>query len=101
MTSKMKEIGAATGVPPEMLEMTFSTSFSSSRAAMNMATANFRVLRDWFVYDFCQPIYEEFITNLVAKGYIDLPDYFINPLIKKSYTTAKWSGPADLQIDPL
>jgi lambda family phage portal protein len=99
VTSQLKMMGAALGLPFEMVVMMFSTSFSASRAAMNMATANFKTQRDWLTYDFCQPVYEEFMANIVAKGFIKAPGFFDNPILRRAYCLAKWSGPADLQID--
>jgi len=96
----LKMIGGALGLPFEMVVMMFSTSFSASRAAMNMASANFKIQRDWMTWDFSQPIYEEFLANVVAKGYIKAPGFFTDPLKRRAYCSAKWAGPADLQIDP-
>jgi lambda family phage portal protein len=98
--AKLREIGAATGVPVEMLEMNFNTSFSASRAAMNMFSANKKMLQDWFVYDFCKPVYDEFLTYLAAKGVLNMPGFFSDPLAKQAYCAATWAGPAELQIDP-
>ena len=101
VSSKTKEIGAATGMPVEMLEMNFKTSFSASRAAMNMFNANKKVLADWFTYDFNKPVYEEFLTYLAAKGILNMPGFFSDPLAKQAYCSVKWAGPGDLQIDPV
>lgn len=51
--------------------------------------------------DFCQPIYEEFLAEAVAKGRIHAPGFFSDPLVKKAYCTAEWNGPSQGQIDPL
>jgi len=99
--AQLRFIGSALGLPFEMVVMMFSSSFSASRAAINMATAGFKEQRDRLTYDFCQPVYEEFMANIVAKGYIKAPDFFTNPLKRRAYCLAKWSGPGDLQIDPM
>ena len=96
----LKTIGAALGLPFEMVVMMFSTTFSASRAAMNMFNANVRVQRDWLIYDFCQPVWEAFLENMVACGYVEAPGFFSDPLMRRAYCMAKWAGPADLQIDP-
>jgi capsid protein len=97
--AQLRMIGAAVGLPFEMVKQEFGTSFSASRAAMNMATANFKVQRDWMTYDFCQPIYEEFMVNIVAKGLIKAPDFFRNPMKRRAYCMAKWSGPGEMYLD--
>lgn len=99
--SQLKLMGAAVGVPYELLLMTFNASYSASRAALNMAQAGFKTVRDHITYDFCQPVYEAFMAECVAAGYIDAPGFFMNPLIRRAYCTAKWNGPGSLQIDPV
>jgi capsid protein len=98
--AQLKHMGAAIGVPYEMITMYFQSSYSASRAAMNMATANFKVMREQMASDFCQPIYEKFLTECVLEGYLNLPHYFENKLARRAYTRAKWNGPSALQIDP-
>jgi lambda family phage portal protein len=98
--SQLKFIGAALGLPFEMVVMMFTSSYSASRAAISMATADFKKQQDWLIYDFCQPVYDEFIANAVAKGYIKAPGFFKCPLKRRAYSQAKWSTPPILQLDP-
>ena len=57
--------------------------------------------RKWLASDFCQPVYEIFLTEAVANGRIKAPGFFLDPAIKKAYCTAQWNGPAQGMIDPL
>ena len=61
----------------------------------------FRMRRSWFVSDFCQPIYEELITEGIAKGRIHAPGFWSDPLIRKAWLAAEWYGPTQGQLDPL
>ena len=79
----------------------FSASYSASRAALLEAWKMFRMRRKWFANDFCQPIYEEWLTEAVAKGRIHAPGFFDDPIIKSAYCRAEWHGPSQGQIDPL
>jgi capsid protein len=57
--------------------------------------------RRWFANDFCQPIYEEWLTEAVARGRIYAPGFFDDPIVKAAYCKAEWHGPSQGQIDPL
>ena len=57
--------------------------------------------RKWFIDDFCQIVYELFISEAVSKGRITAPGFFTDPLIKKAYTNATWNGPAQGCLNPV
>ena len=59
-----------------------------------------KMYRAWFVADFCQPIYEEWLSEAVAKGRIKAPGFFTDPIIKDAYCSAEWTGPSAGQLDP-
>jgi len=61
----------------------------------------FRMRRKWFANDFCQPIYEEWLAEAVARGRIYAPGFFDDPVIRAAYSKAEWHGPSQGQIDPL
>ena len=56
--------------------------------------------REWLISNFCQPIFEEWLDEAVAKGYLELKGYFDNPLIRKAYQQAEWYGETQSQLDP-
>ncbi|MBG9799523.1 phage portal protein [Brevibacillus laterosporus] len=101
VTSILRQVGAALEIPYELLVKHFTSSYSASRAALLEAWKMFRMRRNWLAYDFCQPIYEEWFGEAVAKGRIHAPGFFDDPLIKQAYTQAEWHGPTQGQIDPL
>jgi lambda family phage portal protein len=98
--AQIKTIGAACGIPFEMVVMMFTSSYAASRAAFSMADGEFSTKRDNLVYDLCQPTYEEFMACSVAKGYIKAPGFFTSAIKRRAYCQAKWSSPPKLQIDP-
>jgi capsid protein len=61
----------------------------------------FKMRRAWLATDFCQPIYEEWLSEAVAKGRIYAPGFFSDPMVRKAYCGAEWNGPSQGQIDPL
>lgn len=96
-----RQIGAALEIPVELLNKHFTASYSASRAALLEAWKHFRRQRDWITTDFCQPIYEEWLTEAVARGRISAPGFFDDPAIRAAYCGAEWNGPSPGQIDPL
>ena len=96
-----RQIGAALELPYELLMKQFTASYSASRAALLEAWKSFSQWRDWMTEKFCQPIYEEWLTEAVARGRIYAPGYFSDPLIRKTYANAQWYGPTQGQLDPV
>lgn len=96
-----KQVGSALEIPFEVLMNSFNSSYSASRAALLEVWKMYHMRRAWMITSFCKPIYEEFLDEIVAKGYIELPNYYENPLIRKSYQNAEWYGPAQGQLNPV
>ncbi len=96
-----RQIGAALEIPHELLTKEFTSSYSASRGALLEAWKMFKMYRTWLSNDFCQPIYEEWFAEAVAKGRISAPGYFTDPAIKKAYTGAEWNGPAQGLLNPV
>ena len=96
-----KQIGAALELPVELLMKQFLSNYSASRAALLEAWKSFTMWRDWMVERFCQPIYEEWMSEAVAKGRISAPGYFSDIAIRKAYSAAQWYGPTQGQLDPV
>ncbi len=101
VTSLAKYVGAALEIPVEILTKQFSSNYSASRAALLEAWKAFRMKRAWLVADFCQPVYEIFLSEAVAGGRLKAPGFFLDPLVRKAYCGAQWNGPAQGQIDPV
>lgn len=101
VTAITRQIGAALEIPHELLVKQFTASYSASRASLLEAWKMFRMRRSWLSSDFCQPIYEEWLAEAVAKGRISAPGFFNNPVVRKAYSEAEWYGPSQGQLDPL
>jgi lambda family phage portal protein len=95
------QIGAALEVPGDLLLKAFNSSYSASRAALLEAWKAFKMRREWFVSDFCQPVYEVWFTEAAARGRIDAPGFFDDPLVRAAWLGAEWIGPSQGQIDPV
>ncbi len=101
IASVCKQIGAALEIPNDLLLKQFNASYSASRAALLEAWKMFKMRRTWLGNDFCQPIYEEWLSEAVAKGRIYAPGFFDSPIIRKAYCNAEWNGPSQGQLDPV
>lgn len=94
-------IGAGLGIPYDVLSKEYNSSYSASRAALLDAWEEFRMRRKWFVDDFCQPVYEVWLSEAVARGRVNAPGFFENPAIRAAWCRARWIGPSQGSIDPL
>lgn len=101
VTSLAKYVGAALEIPVELLMKSFNSSYSASRAALLEAWKAFKMKRSWLVADFCQPVYEIFLTEAIGSGRLKAPGFFLDPMIKKAYCRAQWNGPAQGMVDPV
>jgi capsid protein len=84
-----------------VLVQQFNSSYSASRAALLEAWKSFGQWRDWMTDKFCQPIYEAWFSEAVARGRITAPGFFQDPGRKKAYVKAQWYGPTQGQLDPV
>lgn len=96
-----RQIGAALEVPHEVLLKEFTASYSASKGALEEAWEVVRMRRSWFVNDFCQPIYEAWLAEAVARGRIKAPGFFDDNLTRAAWCGSRWDGPAQTQLDPL
>ncbi len=97
----IKEIGSGVEIPPEVMEKQFTQNFSAARGALNEFWRVCDVKRDDFVDSFCQPIYEQFLAEAVARGRIHAPGFFGDPAIRKAYCACVWPGPARTSLNPV
>lgn len=101
VTSVCRQVGAALEIPYELLIKHFTASYSASRGALLEAWKMFRMRRSWLVQGFCQPVYEEWLSEAVAKGRISAPGFFEDPAVRAAWCGAEWYGPSQGQLDPL
>lgn len=97
----VEQVGAAVEIPADLLLKSFNSSYSASRAALLEAWKAFKMRREWFVNDFCQPVYEIWMAEAVARGRISAPGFFTDPTLRAAYLGAEWIGPSQGQLDPV
>ena len=96
-----KQIGAALEIPVDLLLKAFNASYSASRAALLEAWKAFKMRREWFVDDFCRPLYEVWMAEAVARGRIIAPGFFSDPAVRAAWLGSEWIGPTQGQLDPV
>lgn len=101
VTSICRQIGSALEIPYELLLKHFTSSYSASRGALLEAWKMFKMRRTFLANKFCQPVYEEWLSEAVAKGRIHAPGFFNDPMVRKAYCGSEWNGPSHGQLDPV
>lgn len=93
-------IGASLEIPKEELLKKFNSSYSASRAALMEFWKLVKMRREWFVSDFCRPVYEIFIYEAVARGRLKAPGFFDDPKKRMAWLGAEFIGPSQGMLDP-
>jgi capsid protein len=99
--SVLRQVAVGIEIPFEVLIKHFTASYSASRAALLDAYRFFFRERDQFVIDYCQPVWEWAINEAVARGLLEAPGFFDNPMIRDAWLGCDWVGDGMPQIDPL
>jgi lambda family phage portal protein len=99
--SMAMQVGAALQIPKDVLLKEFTKSYSASRGALLEAYKVIKKHRKWLVDDFCQPVYEAWLAEAVARGRVNAPGFFSDPLIRAAYCGTQWIGPSQGLLDPI
>jgi lambda family phage portal protein len=96
-----KFIGAALGIPYEVLLKQFNASYSASRAALLDFWRRVRKYRALVIDQLCQPVYEEWLTDAISLGRIvNFKGGFDDPEIKRAMLRCIWTGNSAGSLDP-
>lgn len=97
----LRQIGVALELPFEVLIKHFTASYTAARAALLEAWQFIRGRRDMLATTFCQPVYEWWLAEAVARGIVDAPGYLDDPLLRWAYASAEWVGDGPGSVDPV
>lgn len=92
--------GVATGIGMSYESLTRDLSqvnYSSARIGMLDDRDNWRILQDWLIKNFHQPVYERWLEMAVLAGAVNLPGYEINPCL---YCCPKFTPRGFDWVDP-
>jgi lambda family phage portal protein len=94
----LRMIGAALGLPYELVLKDFSqTNYSSARAALLQAYRVFQVWQKMVVDHLCQPLWELLLEEAWLRGELTAPGFESR---KWEYTRASWIPPGWKWVDP-
>lgn len=95
------QIGASLEISKEILLKEFNSSYSAARAALLEFWKVVKMRREWFVSDFCRPIYEIWMYEAIARGRIKAPGFFDDPIKRMAWLGAEFTGPSQGMLDPI
>ena len=91
---------ASRGLSAEQVLRQFNSSYNAVRAAILEAKKTYEKIKYNFVADFCQPIYEKFLTACVAQGLVRAEGYFDDPIKHLLWNSCRWDSDAGFMLDP-
>ncbi len=96
-----KFVGAAIGMPYEVLLKQFNASYSASRAALLEFWKRVRKYRSIMVDGLCQPTYEEWCVDAVTLNRIDrFKGDMTDIYVRRALTRCNWTGASAGSLDP-
>lgn len=96
-----EQIGVGLHQPVEVLTKHFQSSYSAAKGALLEAWKFFRMKRTWVARNYCQPVYERWMDEAVARGIVVAPGYFDSPFIRAAWLGSQWIGENQGSLDPL
>jgi lambda family phage portal protein len=96
-----KFVGAAIGMPYEVLLKQYNASYSASRAALLDFWKRVRKFRARLIDQFCQPSYEEWMADAISLGrFVHFKGGFDDPYVRRAMCRAIWTGSSAGSLDP-
>lgn len=96
-----KFVGAAVGIPYEVLLKQFNASYSASRAALLDFWKRVRKYRAQVIDQMCQPAYEEWLIDAVLLSRIErFKGNILDALVRKALCRCNWTGSSAGSLDP-
>lgn len=96
-----REVGASVGVPAGILLHWFSKAYSASKGEVELFERHLKIRRDVIGYDFSGTVYAWLVEEAVARGLLDAPGFFSDPLARAAWLGCEWRGVSKLTLDPL
>lgn len=98
LRAMLRAVAAGAGLSYESLSHDFSqTNYSSSRLSLLEERDNWRVLQQWMIESFHQPVFEAWLEMAVLAGVLNLPAYETDP---DRYRNVRWFPRGWSWVDP-
>lgn len=95
------EAASRCGISFELVLKKFNSSYNAVRAAILESKKTFDRVKMNFISDFCQPIYEKWLTHAVLLGIVEAPGFFEDPIKRALWSGCRWISDAAFLLDPL
>lgn len=96
-----RQIGAATGIPVEVLLLHFLSSYTASRAAFeSLYQILVKPRREWLIGQSEQLRYASWLYEQVARGRYKLPGYLTDENKRAAWSRVRFRGDGKLSMDP-
>lgn len=94
----LRAVASGVGMSYEALSSDYSnTSYSSARTALLDERDNYRIVQDWLIKNFHEPVFELWLELAVMVGALNLPMYELNP---RFYQKTRWVPRGWQWVDP-
>ena len=99
MMAMIKFMACYLQIPYEVLLGVYHSSYSASRASIMQAYRLYQKERQDLASEFHNHVWEWFVSECVAKGLLEAPGFFENPLIRQTWLQVEWMGDSPPQLD--
>lgn len=96
----VQQIGAAIDVPAGVLMLMFNSSYTASKAELETFYLTVRGERAWLAADDCDPTYECFVAEKVARGDYAMPGFFADLQVRAAWLGRDWRGDGKISLNP-
>lgn len=96
----MYYLGAAAGVPLEVVLMRFNQNYSASRGTLILFWRIVNIWRAEWAADDGDPVFEMWLSGEIAAGRIQAPGWS-DPVLRAAWLHGNWKGAAMPDIDPI
>lgn len=96
----VQQIGAAIDIPAGVLMLLFNSSYTASKAELEALYLTVRGERAWFAGDDCDPTYECFVAEKVARGDYLMPGFFADLAVRAAWLGRDWRGDGKISLNP-
>ncbi len=97
----VRQIGAALGIPAGALMLMFNSSYTASKAELEVLYLLVRSERAWFTGDLSVFTYVCFVAEKVARGDYVMPGFFRDMRVRAAWTGVDWRGDGKISLNPL
>jgi lambda family phage portal protein len=91
---------ASTGWAIELVLKKFNQNYSASRGTLLLCWRTANIERQEMIADFCDPVYEMWLSEEIAAGRIECPGWS-DKYIRAAWLCSEWAGAPMPNIDPL